>query len=274
MIWDNWEQVLKIVVILFLMLENIILLRFSVINKVFRVVVFKVLTFGALILSFNYPFLFLSFLFLNLAISFFVAFIYQPEFRFFFIKSSQLNLNDSNIIKRLFGINENLAVSAKFIDELVESVYDLSSKNIGALIVIERKISLDYYINNGYSINSDVNGAIFESIFNKHSPLHDGAVIIRDGKIVAAKCFLPINTSDVLDVEGVGYKLGARHRAAIGITQTTDAISIVVSETTSAVSFCLDGKLLYNLKPEELYENIKREILMNVPFEKIEKLSS
>ncbi|MCX7759027.1 MAG: DNA integrity scanning protein DisA nucleotide-binding domain protein [bacterium] len=269
------EWVLSTLLVVFLFVENLIFIRFCLSNKVFLVALLKFLTFIIVIVSLGYPWFLVSFVFLNLSISFFTAFVYQLEYRFFFIKYKSIEFNDSNLIKKLFGVNDNLLVSTKFLDELIDSVYNLSEKKIGALIVIERKISLDYYINNGYAINSDVNAAILESIFNKYSPLHDGAVIIRDGRIVAAKCFLPLNTSDVLDVEGkVFHSLGARHRAAIGITQTTDAISIVVSETNSSVSFCVDGKIKYNLNSEELYDSLKKEIIFNtIPFEKIEKLS-
>lgn len=270
------EQFLIGSLIFGLVIENFLFIRFSLSNKVFIPIVLKILTFLCIILSLqvlHIPWILFSFLFFNLAITFFVAFIYQPEYRFFFIKYKNFDFNDSMLIKRLFGINENLLISTKFLDELIEAVYNLSEKRIGALVVLERKISLDYYINNGYSISSDVNSVILESIFNKNSPLHDGAVIIRDGKIIAAKCFLPLNTSEVLEVEGTSYNnLGARHRAGIGITQTTDAISIVVSETNSAVSCCIDGKLIYDLKPEQLYEILKKEIIMNIiPFEKIER---
>ncbi|MFN3477925.1 MAG: diadenylate cyclase, partial [bacterium] len=257
---------------------NFLFVRFCTSNKIFLPIVFKILTLFIFLLSLKVlelGWIFASFLFLNLIVTLLVVFVYQPEYRFFFIKYKNLDFNDANLIKRLFGINENLYVSTRFLDELIEAVYNLADKKIGALIVIERKISLDYYINNGYSLSSDVSNVILESIFNKYSPLHDGAVIVRDGKIVAAKCFLPINTSEVLEVEGLGsYNFGARHRAAIGITQTTDAISIVVSETNYTVSFCYDGKLLYNLKSEELYELLKEKIMFNtVPFEKIERKS-
>lgn len=269
------ELVLATILFLLLFFENIVFIRFCISNRIFGVVLPKIITFILAVLSLNYYEFMVSFIFLNLSLSFFTAFVYQPEYRFFFIKYKNMDFNDTGFIKRLFGINDNPVVSTKFLDELIEAVYNLSEKRIGALIVLERKISLDYYINNGYSINSDVNGAILESIFNKNSPLHDGAVIIRDGKIVAAKCFLPLNTSEVLEVEGkVFYSLGARHRAGIGITQTTDAVSIVVSETTSAVSFCYDGKINYNISSEQLYDLLKREIILNtIPFEKIEKLS-
>lgn len=268
------EVLLKILLIALVLIENWIFFRFCLFNKIFIPIFFKFFVLILILFSINYDWLMLSYIFLNFSISFFTAFIYQPEYRFFFLKYRNIDLNDS-IIKRLLGINENVSVSTKFLDELVESVYNLAEKKIGAIVVIERKISLDYYINNGYPISAEVNSSILESIFNKYSPLHDGAIIIRDSKIVAAKCFLPLNTSDILDIEGkVLHGVGARHRAGIGITQNTDAISIVVSETNSAVSFCYDGKMKYSIGPEELYELLKKEMMFHVvPFEKIEKLS-
>jgi len=252
-------------------IENFTFVRFCLSQRIFLSLFFKIFTFILAILSIQNDFLMFSFVFLNLILTVVTALIYQPEFRYFFLKYRSLDINDSAFIKRLFGINENLVLSTRFLDDLVESVFHLSDKRIGALIVIERKISLDYYIKNGYSLNADVDSIILESIFNKNSLLHDGSVIIRDGKIVAAKCFLPINFSENLDSKEPTKHLGARHRAAIGITQTTDAVSIVVSETTSYVSFCIDGKIKYNLSREELYEELKNSLMYNLSFEKIEK---
>ncbi len=264
---------LTIVAIVLLLVENWIFLRFAFSNRIYLSIFFKLLTFLLVLISISWSWLMVSFIFFNLVVSFLTAFIFQPEYRFFFIKYGNIEVNESNIVKKLLGINESLKLSTKFLDELIESVYDLANKGIGALIVIERKISLDYYIGNGYGIDTEVSGAILETIFNKHSPLHDGAVIIRDGKIVAAKCFLPMNTSEYLDPQDkILNSLGARHRAALGITQTTDAVSIVISETNSTVSFCVDGKIKYNISSEELYQSLINEVFLNlVPFEKIEK---
>lgn len=263
-------EILKIIFLVLSFIEGFIFLRFCISQKIFLALLFKIFILFLAVLSFEYDFLLFGFVFLSLSITFVIALIYQFEFRYFFLKYKSLEVNDSAFIKKLFGINENFIFSTRFLDDLIESVFNLSEKGIGALIVIERKISLDYYIKNGYLLNTDVDSIILETIFNKNSLLHDGAVIIRDGKIVAAKCFLPINFSYNIDFSDVKH-LGARHRAAIGITQTTDAISIVVSETTSYVSFCKDGKIKYNVNSEELYEELKNSMMFNVLFEEVEK---
>ncbi|MEN3014544.1 MAG: DNA integrity scanning protein DisA nucleotide-binding domain protein [bacterium] len=271
----SWELVFRITLIGLVFFENYVFFRFCIYYRILSAIFLKLISFILILASWNMPLYMLGFIILNLSVSFLTAFIYQPEYRFFFLKYRNFDLYDSNFIKRLLGINENMSVSTKFLDQLVEAVYNLAEKGIGALIIIERKVSLDYYINNGYLINSDVSGAILETIFNKNSPLHDGAIIIRDGKIVAAKCFVPLNTSEFLDIDTkVPHLVGARHRAGIGITQTTDAVSIVVSENNNTVSFCYEGKMLYDLKPEQLYQNLKNQVILNaIPFEKIERLS-
>ncbi|OFZ11804.1 MAG: TIGR00159 family protein [Bdellovibrionales bacterium RBG_16_40_8] len=122
------------------------------------------------------------------------------------------------------------------IEEIAQGVSQLSQKGVGALVVIEREIVLDYFIESGTELDSSVSAEILNSIFASSSPLHDGAVLIRGGRIFSAGNFLPLSTNQALD-----KNLGTRHRAAIGLAEQTDAIVIVVSEESQTVSLVHGG---------------------------------
>ena len=128
------------------------------------------------------------------------------------------------------------------IEELVKSVVQLAQKKIGALIVIEREIGLEDYIEVGTKIDSTVNAELINAIFVSSSPIHDGALILRGGRITAAGCFLPLTKNPSVD-----KNLGTRHRAAIGLTEETDAVVIVVSEENMNVSLVIGGQITHGL---------------------------
>lgn len=123
-------------------------------------------------------------------------------------------------------------------EELSSSLEQLSKKRIGALIVIERKDQLDGLIQRGTTIGAKLTTALLESIFYPGNPLHDGAVVVRGEKIISAANFLPLTTQNFQD-----KKVGARHRAAIGLSEQSDALVLVVSEETGRISFALNGNL-------------------------------
>ena len=139
------------------------------------------------------------------------------------------------------------------IEELVKTAAALSSKRIGALIVIERNIGLKNYIEKGTRIEGTVSKDLLLSIFMPFSPIHDGAVIISGGRIAAAQCFLPLTVNPRLE-----KVLGTRHRAALGLTEETDAVVIVLSEETGKVSTACEGKLYSRLETEELRRMLDR----------------
>lgn len=126
----------------------------------------------------------------------------------------------------------------RVIDELVKASSLLSQRKVGALIAIEREIGLKHYIEVGTKIDSHVNAELVVSIFLPYSPLHDGALIIQKGRLTAAGCFLPISVDP-----NVKKELGTRHRAALGLTEETDAVVIVVSEETAEISLAFRGRL-------------------------------
>ena len=151
--------------------------------------------------------------------------------------------------------NSAEAVSSRqILDELTRAASSLTSKKFGALIVIERNIILSRYVDVGVLVDSRISKELLVSIFHPSSPIHDGAVIIQQGRIAAAGCFLPLTRDESVDPD-----LGTRHRAAIGMSQETDALVIVVSEETQAISLVVDGSVSRNLGPKEL-----RKVLRNL----------
>jgi DNA integrity scanning protein DisA with diadenylate cyclase activity len=134
----------------------------------------------------------------------------------------------------------------------------MADTRTGALIVITRQNELNPYIETGLRVEAKITEALIETIFFKNSPLHDGAVIISGSSIRAARCILPV--SNKTDIPS---NCGLRHRAAVGITERSDALAIIVSEQRGELSFCCDGKLTMNLSPQELstiLENILNEL--------------
>jgi diadenylate cyclase len=132
-------------------------------------------------------------------------------------------------------------------EEIILSVEKLASNRTGALIVLERNIGLRSYIESGVALDAVLSYDLLVTIFNHDLPLHDGAVIIQNNRIAAAACFLPLTVKPRLSKD-----LGTRHRAAIGITEETDAVAIVVSEETGSVSFAHDGKIERGLTVDAL----------------------
>jgi diadenylate cyclase len=130
----------------------------------------------------------------------------------------------------------------RVVDELVKAVVQLAQKKTGALIVIEREIGLEDYIEVGVKIDSTVNAELINSIFLVNSPIHDGALIVRGGRVTAAGCFLPLSKNPNLD-----RNLGTRHRAAIGLTEETDAVVLVVSEENMSVGLVAGGQITSDL---------------------------
>jgi len=145
---------------------------------------------------------------------------------------------------------------AAVIAEVVAAARHMSERRIGALIAFEREVGLRNYAETGTAVDSEVTAALLNTIFWPGGPLHDGAVIISQAKIAAAACILP-NT----EREELGYVLGTRHRAAIGLTEVSDALVIVVSEETRAVSLAHDGEIRRGLSIEDLTTELNRVLL-------------
>lgn len=173
--------------------------------------------------------------------------VFQPELR------SALEKVGAEPFKSIknFTDGRDITLYNEIIDNICEAVCDMSLDKTGALIVIERETKLEDFIRSGTIINSDVSSFLLKNIFFNKAPLHDGAVIIRDTKIRAAGCFLPLSTnSDIVK------DLGTRHRAAIGMSENSDAAVIVVSEENGIISIALDGRLTRNYD----YTGLRREL--------------
>jgi len=156
------------------------------------------------------------------------------------------NLDDSNYRIRITAV----------IEEIITACTKLSENFIGALIVIEKDTKLGEIINTGIQLDSNVSTELLLNIFTPNTPLHDGAVIIRENKIKAASCYLPLTDNPNLSTE-----LGTRHRAALGITEVSDCIAIVVSEESGKISFALGGGLTRNLTPDTLRKALNKNLL-------------
>jgi diadenylate cyclase len=145
---------------------------------------------------------------------------------------------------------------SNFVGEIAKAVQQLSASKIGALIVLEQGTGLSEYTRTGVTINADVSSELIRTIFATNTPLHDGAIIIHEQRIKAAGCFLPLSEST-----WISKSLGTRHRAGLGMSEVSDAIVIIISEETSAVTIAQNGTLKQNLSNEELisylYELLK-----------------
>jgi len=177
-----------------------------------------------------------------------VVVIFQPEMR-----KALENLGRKNIFANLFNFDfgkvENGKFSDKTITELVKACYEMGKVKTGALIVVEDEIVLTEYERTGIAVDGILTSQLLINIFEKNTPLHDGAVIVRGDRVVSATCYLPLTDSLSLSKD-----LGTRHRAAVGISEVSDSLTIVVSEETGKVSIALDG---------ELYRNVDAEFLKN-----------
>ena len=141
------------------------------------------------------------------------------------------------------------------ITEVVRSCQSMSKSRIGALIVMERESKLGEIIDTGIALNADVSSELLVNIFIPKTPLHDGAVLIRDNKIVSAACFLPLSQNPNLSKE-----LGTRHRAGLGVSEESDAVVVIVSEETGAISVALGGELNINLSSDALTKILKSNL--------------
>ena len=174
--------------------------------------------------------------------------VFQPELRNVFEKLGRSKIVD------VFDMDDNIMVKHSM-SEVVKAVEIMSLKKIGALIVIERVTNVSEVLKEGIGMSSKISSELLQNIFMPRTPLHDGAVVISKTQILAAKCILPL-ASEV----SVPKSLGTRHRAAVGITEISDALVIVVSEETGIISLAEDGKLTRDLTGETLKELLLKKL--------------
>lgn len=171
--------------------------------------------------------------------------IFREEIRNFF--KSLGSRRYFKYLSNLFSRKDDNDVSEAYVMPVVKACMSMSQQKVGALIVVEQKVSLDDVIKTGEPINSDVSQRLVEAIFFKNAPLHDGAMVIRGGRIVAAQCLLPVSHDF-----NIPKRLGLRHRSAMGVSEISDAIAIVVSEETGSISVARNGKFSLNLDAHKL----------------------
>lgn len=178
-----------------------------------------------------------------------IAFIvvFQPELR-----TALAQLGQNPFFRFFVKVEEH-----RLLDEIVAAVRELAQAKLGALIVLEQEVGLVSYAETGTRIQAKASAELLHTIFSPYSPLHDGAVIIRGEMIVAAGCILPLTQFPIYG------KLGTRHRAALGLSEETDAVVVVVSEETQAISVAYTGVLERDLEPDELKERLAR--LVKIP---------
>lgn len=189
-----------------------------------------------------------------------VIIIFQPEFR-----RALEQLGRRNFLSGLFSGDEDKhgrKMEKKMLNEVMKAVYAMSEVKTGALIVLEQEVKLGDYERTGISIDAEITTQLLINIFEHNTPLHDGAVLIRNNRIVSATCYLPL--SDNLDIN---KSLGTRHRAAIGVSEVSDSITIVVSEETGGVSLAHNGVLIRNISREKFIATIE-ELSKNEPISK------
>ena len=162
--------------------------------------------------------------------------VFQPELR-----KALEQLGSRNLISEIFSLEsnqENQGFSDRTVNEIVKATFEMAKVKTGALMVIERKVSLKEIERTGIEINGLVSSQLLINIFEHNTPLHDGAVVIRGNRVTAATCYLPLS-----DNMTISKDLGTRHRAAVGISEVTDSLTVVVSEETGRVSVVENGKL-------------------------------
>lgn len=175
--------------------------------------------------------------------------IFQPELR-----KALENLGGKNLFGRWFnfGKTDNDRFSDRTIEELIKASYAMGKVRTGALIVVEDEILLNEYVRTGIDVDAIISSQLLINIFEKNTPLHDGAVIVRGDRVVSATCYLPLSDSLVLSKD-----LGTRHRAAVGISEISDSLTIVVSEETGKVSIALRGQIYHGVDADFLREKLR-----------------
>ena len=173
--------------------------------------------------------------------------LFQPELR-----KGLEQLGKRNIVTPFLDSDDENVFTDNTVDEIVNAVYAMAKERTGALIVIERKVKLDEVESTGIKLDALISTELILNIFQKNFPLHDGAVVVRGNRIAAATCYLPRSENNTLSKE-----LGTRHRAAVGVSEVSDSVTIVVSEETGAISIAEGGELTRRVGRELLYDRLK-----------------
>lgn len=239
----RWQDIVDITIVTFVIYRLLLLIKGT---RAFQMLMGLVILFAAFVVSrwaglYTVEWLIQSlwsYIVLTLII------LFQPE-----IRKALAQMGQNPLTQRLAAVEES-----RNIEEIIRASVSLANKKIGAIIVIERKSELKDLIEMGVQLDAKITRELITSIFLPYSPIHDGAIVIKGDRIVAAGCFLPLTLAT-----NISKSLGTRHRAAIGVTEEADAVTIVVSEETGAVSVCIGGDII-----RELDTNSLRRILTDI----------
>jgi uncharacterized protein (TIGR00159 family) len=181
--------------------------------------------------------------------------VFQPEIRKFLLMVGSTNFASKGGFSKRFKFLRTQSLNETEAETVVNACVKMGSSKTGALIVLERNNNLDFLVATGDEMNIQVTQPILESIFFKNSPLHDGAIIIANNIVKATRVILPVNNE-----KNIPERFGLRHRAAVGVTEKTDALAIVVSEETGQISYIKNGEFVIYKNTEELIEKIKTDL--------------
>lgn len=240
-IWDLFRILLDVLIISYVFYLLLTLLRDSRAFQLIKsVILILVVAFVAELLQFSTVSFVLKLVIEVLPVMLIVLF--QPELR-----RILEGLGQKSFMELFKSGTQKTADLSVMVSEIVKATYAMAEEKTGALIILERKTNLSEVIRTGTTVDSAVTAQFLRQLFIKNTPLHDGAVIIKNSRIAAAACYLPLSTNMQLNKD-----LGTRHRAGIGISETTDCISIIVSEETGYVSVSQNGVLKRNIKEDTL----------------------
>ncbi|GEP19002.1 diadenylate cyclase CdaA [Pediococcus argentinicus] len=245
--WGNLINLIDILVVWFVFYELIMLLRGTKAVQLFRGIVVIALI---RVVSWYFGLSTVSWL-MDQVINWIViamVIIFQPE-----IRRGLEHLGRGSLFARTHSQND---AANKMIEALDKAIQYMSKRRIGALISIQMDTGLEEYIETGIALDADITGELLINIFIPNTPLHDGAVIIKDNKIAVAAAYLPLSQSNMIPKE-----LGTRHRAAVGMSEVTDALTIVVSEETGEVSIMKDSELLRSMDQESYLRYFRAQLI-------------
>jgi diadenylate cyclase len=230
------RDVIEVLIVAFLLYRVLLLIQGTRALQILLGIVVLVLTYAiAWVVKLPMITYMLNFIFAYGAFALLIVF--QPELR-----AALAHLGQSRLRNFFQRMEEN-----EVADEIGDAIERLSRSGIGAIIVVEREMGLNDYVESGSPMQAKVSADLLATIFTPYSPLHDGAVIVRDDMIIGAGCILPLSQSLVVD-----RSLGTRHRAALGLSEETDAFVIVVSEETATISVATAGRLVRDLSPAQI----------------------
>ena len=245
----TWRDVLDIAVVTFLVYRLLLLIRGTrAVQLTFGLALLVLVGLAAKVLNLQLTY----FIFSNLAPALLIGIVilFQPELRRALDRVGRVGFLGRPLA------HYNLQLMSRVVDEVVQAARSLAEQRIGALIVFERTVGLENYALTGVRVSADVTTELLQTLFFPRSPLHDGAVIIRGNKLVAAGCLLPV--SDELNISG---RIGTRHRAALALSMESDALVVVVSEESRRISVVQDGNLHRGVDPEALRQVLHTELL-------------